>query len=82
VRLHRENRDGPKGIAARGRPAREETPRGKGADFKGRGVLPASGRGGLGKARAGPDCEAGAVCDVASWRGQPATVSLYPVLNA
>jgi hypothetical protein len=54
------NRDGLKGIAARGRPERERTPRGVGADFKGLGVLPASGRSGLGKARAGPNCEAGA----------------------
>jgi hypothetical protein len=43
-----ENRDGLKGIAARGRPARERTPHGVGADFKGLGVLPASGRSGLG----------------------------------
>jgi hypothetical protein len=49
------------------------------ADFKGLGVLPASGRSSLGKTRVGLDCEAGAARrDV----GQPATVSLYPVLNA
>jgi hypothetical protein len=78
------NRDGLKGIAARSRPERERTPRGVGMDFKGLEVLPASGRSGLGKARAGPNCEAGAARDVAVRRGvgQPATVSLYPVLNA
>jgi hypothetical protein len=54
----RENRDGPMGIAARGRPARERTPRDVGADFKGLGVLPASGRSDLGMVRAGPDAEA------------------------
>jgi hypothetical protein len=38
------------GIAARGRPARERTPRDVGADFKGLGVLPASIRSDLGMA--------------------------------
>jgi hypothetical protein len=37
--------------------ARARTPHGVGVDFKGLGVLPASGRCGLGKARAGPDAE-------------------------
>jgi hypothetical protein len=49
------------------------------ADFKDLGVLPASGRSSLGKTRVGPDCEAGAA---RRGVGQPATVSLYPVLNA
>jgi hypothetical protein len=48
------------GITTRGRLARARTPRGVGADFKGLGVLPALGRSGLRKARAGPDAEVGA----------------------
>jgi hypothetical protein len=53
-----ENHDGPMGIAARGRTARERTPRDVDADFKGLGVLPASGRSDLRTARAGPNAEA------------------------
>jgi hypothetical protein len=62
------------------------------ADFKGLGVLPASGRNSLGKerclgrraARTARQARLGAARDVAAQRdvGQPATVSLYPALNA
>jgi hypothetical protein len=45
------------GITARSRSARARNPRDVGADFKGLGVLPASGRSDLGMARAGPDAE-------------------------
>jgi hypothetical protein len=40
------------GSTARARPARARTPCGVGADFKGLGVLPTSGRNGLGQLRA------------------------------
>jgi hypothetical protein len=46
-------------------------------DFKGLGVLPASGRSGLGKARAGPDAEVGATHAQARWSADGVSVCLY-----